>query len=314
MKRPARISLLPSWSRPALLAASVGLLFSHLAAAQPLSRDGPEEKTYQVEVIIYSQGGNSRGEGEVWRTDIELDYPLEWRELLSPAQLSGMEEETSAANGAAENAEVIDPTENLGDRALLLLPEEELTLSAEARRLGRSSNRRVLFHGAWRQSMLENRKEPGILIAGGEQFGEHHELEGSINLYLRTYLHIETDLWLSRIATNFGQEHPPWPKLPWPPNRPAEPEDLFIIDDGGSGLWHQFNQNGNAEYEAILSEPYVVENVVLMQQQRRMRSGELHYIDHPRMGLLVKLTPYEPPEEESEAPADSHTVPVDRGI
>jgi len=28
--------------------------------------------------------------------------------------------------------------------------------------------------------------------------------------------------------------------------------------------------------------------------QRRMRSGELHYIDHPAMGVLIKVTPFGP--------------------
>lgn len=297
---------------PALLPLALGALLSHAASAQPLSQDGPEEKWYQVELIIFAQGENQEGK-EVWRTDIDLDYPLDWKELLSPAQLSQLagdeavdgspdgaspSENPAAAEAADPEAEIIDPSKNVGERAFLLLPEEEWTLRDDARRLSRSAGHRVLFHGAWRQPMVENRKEPAILISGGEQFDRHHELEGSIRLYLRTYLHIETDLWLSRFATNFGQEHPPWPKLPWPPNRPGNPEDLFVIDDGGSGLWHQFTQTGNADYEAILSQPYVVERVVLMQQQRRMRSDELHYIDHPKLGLLVKLTPYEPPEEE----------------
>jgi hypothetical protein len=29
-----------------------------------------------------------------------------------------------------------------------------------------------------------------------------------------------------------------------------------------------------------------------LQQSRRMRSGELHYIDHPRFGVLALITPY----------------------
>ncbi|WJW76760.1 CsiV family protein [Thiohalobacter sp. IOR34] len=43
---------------------------------------------------------------------------------------------------------------------------------------------------------------------------------------------------------------------------------------------------------------------VRMQQSRRMRSGELHYLDHPRFGVLVRVTPYEPPE----VPADDGTT------
>ena len=32
-------------------------------------------------------------------------------------------------------------------------------------------------------------------------------------------------------------------------------------------------------------------------QTRRMRSGELHYLDHPLFGLLVQVRPYELPVE-----------------
>ena len=29
----------------------------------------------------------------------------------------------------------------------------------------------------------------------------------------------------------------------------------------------------------------------LLQQKRKMRSNEVHYIDHPMLGLVIKLTP-----------------------
>ena len=35
-----------------------------------------------------------------------------------------------------------------------------------------------------------------------------------------------------------------------------------------------------------------------LQESRRMRSREVHYIDHPLFGLLVLVTPYEPVEED----------------
>ena len=31
--------------------------------------------------------------------------------------------------------------------------------------------------------------------------------------------------------------------------------------------------------------------VVIMRTTRRMRSGELHYLDHPVMGILIEFTP-----------------------
>lgn len=293
---------------------------SQQAFSQFPADDKANEQIYQVEVIVFTQPGATQNEEEVWRTDIQLDYPLNWRELLSPAQLSAAANEAGSlgdnpasdrdaaeqtalgglqAGSEGSDEEIIDPSKNIGEQAMLLLPEEDFILKDQARRLSRN-RQRILFHGAWHQPMVEDRDEPSILISGGELFDEHHELEGSINVYLRNYLHIKTDLWLSRFATNFGQEGRPWPKLPWPPNRPPEPGKGIKIDDGGTGLWHQFNQNRNDEYEAILAQPYVVENVVLVQQSRRMRSSELHYIDHPEVGILIKVIPYEEEEAASE--------------
>jgi hypothetical protein len=44
-----------------------------------------------------------------------------------------------------------------------------------------------------------------------------------------------------------------------------------------------------------LAEPvgplYPYRHAVLLQQTRRMRSNEVHYIDHPLLGLIVKFTP-----------------------
>lgn len=218
-----------------------------------------EERWYQVELIVFEQGGDPQDGQENWRTDIELDYPLRWRELHDPDAPTTVEEGSPIGESRGESG-------SSDDEAYVLLPDDQLGLNAELRRLRQGRQYRVLFHGGWRQPFVENRREPSILIFGGEEFGDHHELEGSINLNLRTYLHIETDLWLSRFATNFGQERPPWPPLPWPPNRPLEADQLFTIDDRGSGLWHQLNQGREDQFDEILSQPYVVENIVGMQQ------------------------------------------------
>jgi hypothetical protein len=287
----------------AVLLACVWLLVSQAVLGQSAD-EKKGDYWYQVEMIVFARAGDGNDE-EIWRTDLQLDYPLNWLELVSPVQPPTADDAVNLKANAVEikSAALLDkpvesdisPVEPAGERALMLLPEAELTLTAEAHRLDRSQRYRVIFHSAWRQALAENREEPSVLISGGELFNHHHELEGSINLYRRTYLHIETDLWLSRFTTNFGQEHRPWPPLPWPPNRALERGTAFKIDDG---LLRQFSQYGKDEYAAILAQPYVVENIVVMQQERRMRSNELHYIDHPQLGILVKLTPYQPPPAE----------------
>ncbi len=36
-----------------------------------------------------------------------------------------------------------------------------------------------------------------------------------------------------------------------------------------------------------------------LSENRRMRSGEIHYFDHPRFGVIALITPYEPPPQET---------------
>jgi len=55
------------------------------------------------------------------------------------------------------------------------------------------------------------------------------------------------------------------------------------------------NETTTEYYNTLDYSPYVQYR---MQTHRRMRSKELHYIDHPLMGVLVQVTPYEPPEPE----------------
>ena len=45
-------------------------------------------------------------------------------------------------------------------------------------------------------------------------------------------------------------------------------------------------REGGSDYQRDRSPEY------RLQQSRRMRSGELHYIDHPRFGILAQITPY----------------------
>ena len=53
------------------------------------------------------------------------------------------------------------------------------------------------------------------------------------------------------------------------------------------------------QLDQLQENQYSVERTVVLRQHRRMRSNELHYIDHPLFGLLVRITPYETakPEE-----------------
>src|SRR5690606_20378275 len=117
-------------------------------------------------------------------------------------------------------------------RHINLLSQENFELRAEARQLARSNQYRVLFHGAWRQALHEQPDAPAILVYGGEQYGDHYELEGTVTVSVSRYLHVTTNLWLTQFATNYGQQRPAWPDLPRRPNQPFEPSTSLYVNSG----------------------------------------------------------------------------------
>ena len=210
----------------------------------------------------------------------------------------------------------------------ITLNDTDKILSGERRRIARRSGYRVLFHEAWRQPLIPADESASILITGGDKVENHFELEGSIKLSLSRFLHIETNLWRNFFVPNYGQELAYWPALPDVPEPIKTPNiDLMTVSVSDSDIFSnntaddsfQFNTSyGSQRSESLnldlntdldskaannsilgleqnlqLETANLVNEIFTLRQKRRMRSQELHYIDHPRLGILVKIIPYE---------------------
>ena len=64
-------------------------------------------------------------------------------------------------------------------------------------------------------------------------------------------------------------------------------QDVFSDD---FDAWHSAWQAGETldEPEQVDS-AFLVRQIVTLKQSRRMRSGEVHYLDHPRLGVLIQV-------------------------
>lgn len=170
-----------------------------------------------------------------------------------------------------------------------ILPRSQWQLIPEAELLKKSKTRRILSHVAWRQpglakdqavwvnfkNMVNSNKilVPGKktgsadFLTGEKEFSPY--IEGKVKVMLARYLHVDTDILyfadpLPRVATNTSVEN--------------------TVDVSG-------------ETEDIQYAAHEPEVFLLKQLRRRMRSKELHYLDHPVLGMLLMITPYEKPEQ-----------------
>jgi hypothetical protein len=235
-----------------------------------------------------------------------------------------------AASAEALAPETSDPVPaeavNSLPRPFVTLGEGYQEFRGKASALQRSGRHAVLFHETWVQAVgPEANSLPIVLDHSGDE-EQWPPLQGTVKIFLTRYLHLETNLWLNTageyLPGNWKMPAPPFgpPSLiveeegvvdiaaaiaAMPPGQP-EPEAAAgeaVAAPGGSGETSAAAIQGPTATDTMPTGPgatvveeaqgpvYPYRHAVLLEQTRRMRSGEVHYIDHPLLGLIIKFTP-----------------------
>lgn len=271
-----------------IAAALTSALVAPLTQAQTKTHEG----WYQVEMIVVARKDDTGQEH--WPSNIKLRYPGDWVELKDPT--------AAGASSADGNSPSASSTVDLTKEAFYLLPATERQLNVQAQKLQRSARFEVLFHNAWRQVITNKKSSKAIIINGGQTFGQHQALEGSIRLSVATYLELQTNLWLAQFDVNVGQEiTQPWPEIPVRPNRTTAAMNNLSLDSNlelEQALANENTQWSNGSFDTNAAAPendnFVTRQIILLQQERDMRSNEVHYIDHPALNVIIQVTPYPP--------------------
>jgi len=144
---------------------------------------------------------------------------------------------------------------------------ESFQLSRHAARIERRGAGRILFHGRWLQAVPPREQPDPILITGGSALPApypSHELIGTVSVSVGRYLHFRADLYFQG------------------PGLGLVPVTAALAADGHATL--------------LASEP-LQSGYMALTESRRMRSEELHYLDHPKLGLIVRIDPVVFPED-----------------
>ncbi len=236
----------------------------------------PIQKWYKVEVIIFTQR-DVFGD-ELASRDIVMSYP--------------------------EN--MIDLDNNLA--GFVALPDGERELGPDVYSLNRTGVYNVLFHKAWQQPGLAPTAAPWINI---DIAGENTAINGSLRVYLSSYLHMESNIWQVSYATALDSTNPqpfdnaaltvedslqtppdtdlliaaptPWPQ---PPTSPIALSTLITEEQSTSHMLNPIS----ADAEELIAVQRNIEEIILLKQASRLKLNKLHYFDHPKMGLLLKVS------------------------
>ena len=295
-----------NWFRLTQLGLLLGL--AALSGRATIAEDA--QRWFQVEITIFSNEAPVDRDAEQWQANrLELAYPDKLRRLHQlkdllliddlivdsvpdnelgslPADLApGLEKDSSdPAPRVPMQASAPHPAKPATEfkfydfqrDAFLQLPPAESDFQQTNRALERSADHRLMFHGLWRQAVLSEAEAIPIYIEGGLQYGEQHELQGSITIRFnanRDRVVVDTDLWL----TEFSVVNPL--------------DDAWTLPPVPDKFSHSNAIPRGAEPRPV----YFINRIFQLKQSRDMRSTEFHYLDHPAMGLVILVEPYTVP-------------------
>ena len=167
------------------------------------------------------------------------------------------------------------------------LGTSDARLRREANRIRRAGDLRLLWHGRWTQPVPQRDSPEPLLVQAGRRAGGVHELEGTFDVTLGRYLHFHARLWwvsppISRNTQAGNAVGNPFEGAVGNTLRDHVGDPTSVKDGPGTGL------------ESRLG-PGRIPHMVL-DESRVMRSGTLHYLDHPVLGVLVRAEPVDPPD------------------
>lgn len=231
---------------------------------------------YDVEVIIIENLSENSKKSEIWPLQVNITPPQQTVKLGQPVLSDWLPQN--------QNIDLLSSYVELGP--------SNFQLTKEIEKLTKSKTQRVIFHSAWRQPGLDKhtalpvyfkREIPAMPetkttnnLAATEQSSQLENnnkgsseanptiLEGLLRVTLARYLHLEAELTYRE-------------KLPEITNNENPFADLDVE-----------NERDKIEKQGVIH---------FKQNRRRIRSNELHYLDHPALGILIRITPYENSEE-----------------
>ena len=157
------------------------------------------------------------------------------------------------------------------------IPEEEYILTDVANKLKRSGKYRILQHFAWRQPTVEKKDSVPIIVKAGRDFSSQFPERAYRPVdFGDTATSQDNDQFESQVRELDGTINVTITRY------------IHLYSD----LVYRLPRSNPTDIHDVLDREKVLVDYSV-NSHRRMKSRELHYIDHPLVGILVEATPIE---------------------
>ncbi len=243
----------------------------------PPKNDTPEyDVKYDIEIILFRHK-NAQTNGELWET-VDDTYLNELLDHLFADQVQTL-------GYYHWQQKTFIPKQNFAHA----LTAEQQKLLDIAEHIRQSKHYQLLAHFAWRQPGLPADKAMAVTFpyhATAESLPLFGKITVSLSRYLHTYLEfhqIEAVCRNQKDSINIQVQTLSATQKTKRQNLALDTAKNPLPSSNLSPLSMELSSTNHCRDEDIV-----------FKQHRKMRSRELHYLDHPVFGMLIQITPYKP--------------------
>jgi Peptidoglycan-binding protein, CsiV len=268
----------------AVLLTSLSGLVRDAGAQQDMSPPDDGMPRYTVELIVFTYGAEVSSGSEIFVPDKPKIIPdADESEGQAPDESVNDSPPAVFSDGRGDTFEVMPPETEQGDAVpqeappreqieLHLLGSGEYTMDDIYRRLEQLDAYEPIMRAAWTQTTPTKEVSPAVHLRalGTPPAG----LDGSITLYRGRYLHLVVDLALDAEGERGAMS--------------ATDRLVYDTDEVGSDQVgdDRMGEQDGAEFGGMLRLPVRYR----IAEDRIMKTGEIRYYDHPRFGVIAKVT------------------------
>jgi len=226
-----------------------------------------EERWFEVEVLLFQRNTSFEKISESLSDE---------RLFLNTDNSISMLNTTGGTNPVVISAQQFDKNGN----NFILLDSSHLKLSAQRKKLAAHAGFKPVLHMAWQMPVKSNNSAKPIHLFAGKnlglasQSGGKWAVDGNFKVYLDHYLFIDSQFIVSQKTVRQQIK-----------GQAAPVQDSNILE----------SENGveiidlNRKADTLGNTQKMVIKQALFDQRRRLRSEEIHYLDHPQMGIIVQI-------------------------
>ena len=240
-----------------------------------------EVRFYSVEVIVFEYASNVAAGNEIFEPiqgmgsenleNSETGIPT-FGDMAAKSATAGDEDEViefgDFVEAVEEEVNELELIPSMPDIEFRLLTEEELSMAGIHERLSTLDAYQPVLWGGWVQSVHERAATPSIRLRALGIPPIH--IDGTFTLYLKNYLHLAVDLTreqkIATVQPIYRQEKPSRGTTR------SYDDNIQSYDDDAYGL---------TDTQTIIYQ---------IKEDRLFNSGQLRYYDHPKFGVLARVT------------------------